>query len=164
MTENQDKKQADRQHIDVRLDTVNEILESLRNDGLIDGFAFAVQLGVDHNIVQSCCAGHMVSMLDPDMLMASEDPSIRIMVSKRMIAELGKAGLFDNAAPSALVGLLDNGFRQEVPMPSERLSEAQADGPDYTQKLMCGHWVGHQSVNTGECLRCAAEKGTGFYA
>lgn len=150
------------QRLTANLDAVHERLELLKNDGLVAGYAIAVTLpDGSTNVVEGCCSNHLAELLNPEVLIASGDPVIMRAVVTKMVSSLSEGAV--EGPSDSFVALLDMGYRQEVPMPSDRLSERPAE----SQFLDCGHRV--ECAYEGRCTACEAgavppgKPGTGMY-
>ena len=117
------------------MDIVERTLKGLHNAGLIGGFALALDFPERESYdVIGCCAGHMVDMIDPMVMMSSTDVSIQLQLARKLTADVMELQQREaqREAQEGPVTLLDAlkemGFRSEVPAP-ERPAEGSVEAP-----------------------------------
>lgn len=76
---------SDAEAIKMGMDLAARTLLALKEHGYIDGFTIAVVKPGDEHDVVSCCAHHLVSMLDPELSSESTDPKVQAMLALRAI-------------------------------------------------------------------------------
>lgn len=75
----------DAEAIRMGMEIAARALLALKERGIIDGFTVAIVKPGDEHDVVSCCAHHLVSMLDPELSSESQDPQVQAMLALRAI-------------------------------------------------------------------------------